>query len=115
MTISARSDSDKDRRDRDCRDSEHHERNLRTPVKLVGAINVPTAQPSSFLRFDISWVDQAREKYYLADAGNTSVDVFDAENDLYLGRIAPGFHGLGDPQRELCTGPHRGCGQTESW
>src|ERR1700680_5274107 len=57
--------------------------NLNPPVKLIGAILVP----GNALRFDISWVDQATARYYLAEGGNAAVDVFDAENDLYLGRI----------------------------
>ncbi len=62
------------------------------PVKLLGGILLP----GNPLRFDISWVDQATGRYYLAEAGNAAVDVIDAENDLYLGRIT-GFHGLGLP------------------
>jgi hypothetical protein len=77
--------------------------NLNSPVKLIGAILVP----GNALRFDISWVDQATARYYLAEGGNAAVDVFDAENDLYLGRIG-GFHGVGaagDP-----CGPIEGMG-----
>src|ERR1700674_5227106 len=73
------------------------------PVKLIGAILIP----GNPLRFDISWVDQATARYYLAEGGNASVDVFDAENDLYLGRIA-GFHGVGAPD-DPC-GPIEGMG-----
>jgi hypothetical protein len=62
------------------------------PVKLLGGILLP----GNPLRFDISWVDQTTGRYYLAEAGNAAVDVIDAENDLYLGRIT-GFHGLGLP------------------
>lgn len=58
-------------------------------LKLVGAILVP----GNPIRFDISWVDSARGRYYLAESGNAAVDVFDAEHDLYLGRIS-GFHGI---------------------
>jgi len=58
-------------------------------LRLAGAILVP----GNPIRFDISWVDQARGRYYLAESGNAAVDVFDAENDLYLGRIG-GFHGI---------------------
>src|SRR5580692_7022940 len=58
-------------------------------IKPVGAILVP----GNPIRFDISWVDQARGRYYLAESGNAAVDAFDAENDLYIGRIS-GFHGL---------------------
>ena len=74
-----------------------------SPVKLIGAILVP----GNALRFDISWVDQTRARYYLAEGGNASVDVFDAENDLYLGRIG-GFHGVGAPG-DPC-GPIEGMG-----
>jgi hypothetical protein len=77
--------------------------NLSKPVKLIGAILVP----GNPLRFDISWVDQATGRYYLAEGGNAGVDVFDAENDLYLGRIA-GFHGVGAPD-DPC-GPIEGMG-----
>jgi hypothetical protein len=62
---------------------------MKKPLKLVGAILVP----GNPIRFDISWVDSARGRYYLAESGNAAVDVFDAENDLYLGRIS-GFHGI---------------------
>ena len=64
---------------------------LKSPVKLIGAISVP----GNHLRFDISWVDESRARYYLAESGNSAVDVFDAENDRFLGRITPGFKGLG--------------------
>ena len=73
------------------------------PVKLLGGILLP----GNPLRFDISWVDQARGRYYLAESGNAAVDVIDAENDLYLGRIT-GFHGLG-LQDDPC-GPIEGMG-----
>jgi DNA-binding beta-propeller fold protein YncE len=58
-------------------------------LRLAGAILVP----GNPIRFDISWVDAQRGRYYLAESGNAAVDVFDAENDLYIGRIS-GFHGL---------------------
>ena len=64
----------------------------RKSPRLVGAILLP----GNPLAFDISWVDQARARYYLGEAGNAGVDVFDAENDLFLGRIR-GFHGVGAP------------------
>jgi hypothetical protein len=88
LAIGARSQQDGDDRHRDCRESEHHAHNLKTPLKLIGGILVP----GNPLRFDISWVDQETERYYLAESGNASVDVFDAEDDLFLGRIG-GFHG----------------------
>jgi hypothetical protein len=67
-----------------------HSRNgAQKPLKLVGAILVP----GNPIRFDISWVDEPRARYFLAESGNAAVDVFDAENDLFIGRIS-GFHGI---------------------
>jgi DNA-binding beta-propeller fold protein YncE len=60
------------------------------PAKLIGAILLP----GNPLRFDISWVDQTTARYYLAEGGNAGVDVIDAKNNLFLGRIG-GFHGVG--------------------
>ena len=77
--------------------------NAKKPVKLLGGIYLP----GNPLRFDISWVDQATGRYYLAESGNGGVDVIDAENDLFLGRIT-GFHGLGLPD-DPC-GPIEGMG-----
>jgi DNA-binding beta-propeller fold protein YncE len=62
---------------------------LKKSIQLVGAILVP----GNPIRFDISWVDQTRGRYYLAESGNAAVDVFDAENNLFIGRIS-GFHGI---------------------
>jgi len=92
LAIGARSNRDGNPGDLDCRESEHHAHNLGTPLKLVGGILVP----GNPLRFDISWVDQETERYFLAEAGNGSVDVFDAENNLFLGRMG-GFHGAAAP------------------
>src|ERR1019366_8935001 len=103
LTVSAHPGQDVDHRAQDRRASARSGNNLNKPVKLIGAIFLP-GDP---LRFDISWVDQATAKYYLAEAGNASVDVFDAENDLFLGRIT-GFHGIGAPD-DPC-GPIEGMG-----
>src|ERR1700716_2958876 len=81
----------------------HPKTNLKKPVKLIGAIYLP----GNPLRFDISWVDESTARYYLGEAGNASVDVLDAENDLFLGRIT-GFHGVGLPD-DPC-GPTQGMG-----
>ncbi len=67
-------------------------------VKLLGGILVP----GNRLRWDIAWVDQSTARLYLGESGNAGVDVFDAENDLYLGRIG-GFHGLPAPD-DPCMG-----------
>ena len=50
--------------------------------------------------FDISWVDEASQMYFLADASNARVDLFDAHTATYVGSIAgfTGFHGSLDTQ-----------------
>jgi hypothetical protein len=92
LAIGARSNQDGNLGDGHCREREHHAYNLGTPLKLVGGILVP----GNPLHFDISWVDQETERYFLAEAGNGSVDIFDAENNLFLGRIGA-FHGTAAP------------------
>ena len=108
LTVTARPGQDVQHRARVRRANARSGNNLNKPVKLIGAILVP----GNPLRFDISWVDQATARYYLAEGGNASVDVFDAENDLYLGRIA-GFHGVGAPD-DPC-GPLKEWAPTGSW
>src|SRR3984893_13577141 len=103
LTVSTHPGLDMDHRAQERNASARSGNNQNKPVKLIGAILVP----GNPLRFDISWVDQVTGGYYLAEGGNAGVDVFDAENDLYLGRIG-GFHGVGvagDP-----CGPIEGMG-----
>jgi DNA-binding beta-propeller fold protein YncE len=69
--------------------AEHSHDSQKKSQKLAGAILVP----GNPIRFDISWVDEPRARYFLAESGNAAVDVFDAENDLFIGRIS-GFHGI---------------------
>ena len=42
--------------------------------------------------FDISFVDQKTQRYYLADRSNKAIDVFDAKDNKFIGR-AEGFIG----------------------
>jgi hypothetical protein len=58
-------------------------------VRLVAVIPVPGSPLTSF---DISWVDQATERYFLADRSNHGVDIFNAETYHFLGRLG-GFAG----------------------
>jgi len=85
LTIRAdRATPDKDCDDRDCRDSEHHEHNVNTPVRLLGVIPVPG---NPIMSTDISWVDPGTERFYLADRSNFGVDIIDAEDNFYVGRV----------------------------
>src|SRR5262252_586992 len=84
LTIRADFD-DRDRDSRDCQDSDHHEHNLKTPVSLLGVIPVPG---NPIMSTDIGWVDPGTERFYLADRSNFGVDIVDAEDNFYVGRVA---------------------------
>jgi hypothetical protein len=99
-------DWDRDHHDRDDHHDQDHHTN--TPLALIGVIGIPGNPISST---DIAWVDQATERLYFTDRGNGpadtcplikgatthgAVDVVDAENDLYIGRITTGKVG-GNP------------------
>jgi hypothetical protein len=63
------------------------------PVKLLKTIPVPVSAANgtagALYSFDISFVDQSTQTYYLADRSNKAVDVVDARTDSFLGQIAP--------------------------
>ena len=56
----------------------------------VATIQVPGNPLTSF---DISWVDQRTQTYFLSDRANKAVDIFDAAHGTYTGRVA-GFVGI---------------------
>ena len=87
VPLTVRADQDKDRKDRDDRhrhDGEHHDRDLDTPLSLIGVIPVPGNPITSA---DIAWVDPGTERYYFADRSNSGVDIIDAESNFYVGRV----------------------------
>jgi len=53
-------------------------------VRLVGVIPVPGNPVTSA---DISWTDPVTERYYFADRSNSGVDIIDAEDDVFVGRV----------------------------
>ena len=57
--------------------------------------------------FDISWVDQATQTYYLADRSNFAIDVVDAKADTFITQISatPPFAGASPGGAEL-SGPN---------
>ena len=67
---------------------------LNTPVSLTGAIAIPG---DPLVSTDLLWVDQASERLFVADRSNFGVDIIDAENDRYVGRVT-GFVGPTDPR-----------------
>jgi hypothetical protein len=77
---------------------------LPSPLKLLKVIPIPGLPVASV---DILWADQASERLYLSDRTNASMDIFDGENDVFVGRVT-GFAGAaanggGGPNGVLVT------------
>ncbi len=73
---------------------------VQAKMRLIGTIAIPGQKLDSY---DISWVDQATGRYFLADRNNKSIDVFDAKTSVFLGR-ATGFVGFAGSN--LTAGPN---------
>src|SRR5438045_1815698 len=58
-------------------------------LKLIASVPIPGAPLKSF---DISFVDQKNQRYYLADRSNKALEIVDAQDNKYIGR-AEGFIG----------------------
>jgi hypothetical protein len=62
-------------------------------VRLLDALPVPVSATNTtaggLYSFDISWVDQARQKYYLADRSNKVVDTLDAKTPGMVTQFPP--------------------------
>jgi DNA-binding beta-propeller fold protein YncE len=71
----------------------------------IGQIQIPGANLTSF---DITYVDQASQRIFLADRSNKGIDIFDAKTEKFIGRVA-GMVGLrmkdGKPSNEI-SGPN---------
>ncbi|MFJ2367629.1 YncE family protein [Pseudomonas sp. NPDC087697] len=59
-------------------------------LKRIGSLEVP-GEPLN--GYDISYVDQATNRYYLADRSNKAVDVFDGASGKMVDRLPGGFAG----------------------
>jgi len=68
------------------------------PISLLKTIPIPGTSANvtngNLYSFDISWVDQARQTYYLADRSNAVVDVVNAKTASFVGQIPGGFAGV---------------------
>jgi hypothetical protein len=58
-------------------------------LREIGSIAIPGEKLTSW---DISFIDQATQRYFFADHMNQAIDVFDTKENKYVGRIA-GFVG----------------------
>jgi hypothetical protein len=69
--------------------------------RLRAVIGIPGRPLTAY---DISWVDETTQTYYLADRSNAGVDYFDARNNTYTTRVT-GFVGA-DPRGNDFSGPN---------
>ncbi len=70
----------------------------RGAVRLLKTVPIPGTAANTtngkLYRFDISFVDQATQTYYLADPSNAVVDVVDAKAGSFVKQISGGFKGI---------------------
>ena len=59
-------------------------------ISAIAAGTTATNPTGLFASFDISWVDNARDLYYLADRSNNAVDVVDATDGSFVKYLAKG-------------------------
>jgi DNA-binding beta-propeller fold protein YncE len=69
-------------------------------LRQTALITGPNIPPAGQWAFDISYVDDQSQVYYLADASNASVDLIDTRTDTLIGQIGGfrGFHGSRETQ-----------------
>ena len=69
-------------------------------LRQIALITGPKIPPHGLWAFDISFVDDQSQIYYLADASNASVDLIDTRTNTLIGQIGGfrGFHGSRETQ-----------------
>jgi hypothetical protein len=69
----------------------HHIGTITEPaIDAIKAGKTTTNPTGLFASFDISWVDNARDLYYLADRSNNAIDVIDATDGSFVKYLAKG-------------------------
>ena len=68
--------------------------------------------PTNLRAFDVSWNDNSKQRYYLADRTNNAIDLVDSATDTFLGFIGKGHYTGSRPcpnnprDLRLCAGPN---------
>jgi hypothetical protein len=94
---------DRDRDKEGCGSDEQLEHARNTPLHVVGVIPIPG--PNPLQSSDLTFADPITERVYFADRSNFAVDVFDAENDVFVGRVS-GFAGPNSAKPPNGQGPN---------
>jgi hypothetical protein len=80
------------------RADDHRHRRHGEAVRLLKTVPIPGTSANTtngkLYSFDISFVDQSTQTYYLADRSNAAVDVVDAQTGTLVGQIAGDFTGV---------------------
>jgi hypothetical protein len=67
-------------------------------IRLLTTIPIPPKSPPNLTggmySFDISWVDQQSQIYYLADRSNAAVDIVDTKTNILLAQLQANFAGF---------------------
>src|SRR5712692_4870208 len=74
---------------------------VRAEFRRIATIPFPGAP---LVSFDIGWVNDRGTAYYLTDRSNARIDIFDARNNTYRGKV-DGFVGV-DPRGTPYSGPN---------
>ena len=69
-------------------------------LRQIALITGPNVPPAGLWAFDLSYVDDQSQIYYLADGSNASVDLIDTRTNQLMGQIGGfrGFHGSRETQ-----------------
>ena len=62
------------------------------PVSSFRAPVLVKKSPTNLRFFDVSWNDNSKQRYYLADRTNNAIDVVDSATDTFLGFIGKGHY-----------------------
>jgi hypothetical protein len=71
--------------DQNCVETAHSRHNRNTPVGLVGVIPIPG---NPLVSTDLLYADSGTQRVYVADRSNNAVDIIDAVNNFYVGRVS---------------------------
>jgi hypothetical protein len=82
------------------------------PFGLFETIPVPPTGSNNtaggLYSYDISWIDQATHRYYLADRSNKVVDIVDTTTNTLIFQLTGGFAGVSPPAFAAGTGGPNG-------
>src|SRR5262245_6599127 len=97
-TGSGRADDREGKGDRENEGQNQREGNNDRAVRLFRTVAIPPTEANTtagaLYSFDISFVDQATQTYYLADRSNKTVDVVDTKTLKLTNRVTGGFAGF---------------------